>query len=234
MRPSNILIHGRSGSGKTEIFRKIAMIYNAPFIRVEATKYTEVGYHGDDVTNMITDLFKKTQAEIAQKDGFTILKNSVILKTKIDKLILKYILGPSNEDNPDYAEKEAQLKNGELEDYSCFLYLPGGKKYYSQITNMQVKELRKHMYDAYLEELMALIDLDQYVKEEIEGKGIVVIDEIDKLVRGQEQSSSTKASDEGVQYDLLPILDGTTITINSKTKVDTKNILFVGAGAFEK
>ena len=76
MRPSNILIHGRSGSGKTEIFRKIAMIYNAPFIRVEATKYTEVGYHGDDVTNMITDLFKKTQAEIAQKDGLTILKNS--------------------------------------------------------------------------------------------------------------------------------------------------------------
>ena len=65
MRPSNILIHGRSGSGKTEIFRKIAMIYNAPFIRVEATKYTEVGYHGDDVSNMITDLFKKTHAEFA-------------------------------------------------------------------------------------------------------------------------------------------------------------------------
>lgn len=90
------------------------------------------------------------------------------------------------------------------------------------------------MYDAYLEELMAIIDLDQYVKEEIEGKGIVVIDEIDKLVRSQDQSSSTKASDEGVQYDLLPILDGTVISINSKTKVDTRNILFVGAGAFEK
>lgn len=109
MRPSNILIHGRSGSGKTEIFRKIAMIYNAPFIRVEATKYTEVGYHGDDVTNMITDLFKKTQAEIAQKDGLTILKNSQILKTKVDKMILKYILGPSNEENPTYAEKNQQL-----------------------------------------------------------------------------------------------------------------------------
>lgn len=109
MRPSNILIHGRSGSGKTEIFRKIAMIYNAPFIRVEATKYTEVGYHGDDVTNMITDLFKKTQAEIAQKDGLTILQNSQILKTKVDKMILKYILGPSNEENPTYAEKNQQL-----------------------------------------------------------------------------------------------------------------------------
>ena len=75
---------------------------------------------------------------------------------------------------------------GDLEEYSCFLYLPGGKKYFSQIANMKVRELRKHMYDAYLEELMAIIDLDDFIKEEIEGKGIVVIDEIDKLVRGQE------------------------------------------------
>mmetsp|Transcript_44715 Transcript_44715/g.59356 ORF Transcript_44715/g.59356 Transcript_44715/m.59356 type:complete len:156 (-) Transcript_44715:1768-2235(-) len=155
MRPSNILIHGRSGSGKTEIFRKIAMIYNAPFIRVEATKYTEVGYHGDDVGNMITDLFKKTQAEFAQKDGYTILKGSKVLKEKVDKLILKYLIGPSNEDNEGYQEKHQQLLDGQLEEYSCFLYLPGGKKYYSQITNMKVKELRKHMYDAYLEELMS-------------------------------------------------------------------------------
>ena len=64
MRPSNILVHGRSGSGKTEIFRQISKIYNAPFIRVEATKYTEVGYHGDDITNIISDLFKKTQTEL--------------------------------------------------------------------------------------------------------------------------------------------------------------------------
>ena len=69
MRPSNILVFGRSGSGKTEIFRRIAKIYNAPFLRVEATKYTEVGYHGDDITNIITDLFKKTQAELAMHDG---------------------------------------------------------------------------------------------------------------------------------------------------------------------
>ena len=69
MRPSNILVHGRSGSGKTEIFRKISQIYNAPFIHVEATKYTEVGYHGDDITNIIKDLFKKTQTELAQREG---------------------------------------------------------------------------------------------------------------------------------------------------------------------
>lgn len=112
--------------------------------------------------------------------------------------------------------------------------MPGGKKSSSQIANMKIKELRKHIYDAYMEEIMGVIDMDQFIKEEIEGKGIVVIDEIDKLVRSQEQNSSTKASDEGVQYDLLPVLDGTTVSVNTKTKVDTRNILFVGAGAFEK
>ncbi len=61
MRPSNILVHGRSGSGKTEIFRIIAKLYNAPFLRVEATRYTEVGYHGDDITNIIVDLYKKSK-----------------------------------------------------------------------------------------------------------------------------------------------------------------------------
>ena len=96
---------------------------------------------------------------------------------------MKYIIGPSNDQNPTYNEKYDQLLNKELEEYSCFVYLPGGKKYASQITNMKVKDLRKHMYDAYMEELMMMIDLDQFIKEEIEGKGIVVIDEIDKLVR---------------------------------------------------
>ncbi len=64
MRPSNILVHGRSGSGKTEIFRLIAKLYNAPFIRVEATRYTEVGYHGDDITNIIVDLYKKSKNDV--------------------------------------------------------------------------------------------------------------------------------------------------------------------------
>ncbi len=76
--------------------------------------------------------------------------------------------------------------------------------------------------------------METFIKDEIESKGIVVIDEIDKIVRSGEQTSSTKASDEGVQYDLLPLLDGTTVKINSSVKINTRNILFVGAGAFEK
>lgn len=83
-------------------------------------------------------------------------------------------------------------------------------------------------------ELFSQADLESFLKDEIEGKGIVVIDEIDKLVRSQDTTSSSKASDEGVQYDLLPLLDGTTVNVNSKVKVNTRNILFVGAGAFEK
>ncbi len=90
------------------------------------------------------------------------------------------------------------------------------------------------MYEIYAEELFKYIDIDEFVKNEIETKGIVVIDEIDKLVRGQDSGSSTKASDEGVQYDLLPILDGTVVPVNTKMKINTRNILFVCAGAFEK
>ena len=90
------------------------------------------------------------------------------------------------------------------------------------------------MYEIYAEELFKVIDIDEFVKSEIENKGIVVIDEIDKLVRAQDSGASTKASDEGVQYDLLPILDGTTDNVNNKLKLSTRNILFVGGGAFEK
>mgnify|MGYP001023485300 CR=1 FL=1 len=99
---------------------------------------------------------------------------------------------------------------------------------------LKVKEIVNYMYEIYAEELFKVINIDEFVKSEIENKGIVVIDEIDKLVRSKDAATSTKASDEGVQYDLLPILDGTTVNINKDVKVNTRNILFVGAGAFEK
>jgi ATP-dependent HslUV protease ATP-binding subunit HslU len=93
-------VHGRSGSGKTEIFRRISKIYGAPFLRVEATKYTEVGYHGDDITNIVSDLFKKTQSELAQHDGMTLLKGSKIVKKKVQDHILKCLIGPSTVNHP--------------------------------------------------------------------------------------------------------------------------------------
>lgn len=95
MRPSNILVSGKSGSGKTEIFRQISRIYNAPFIAVEATKYTEVGYHGEDVSSIISDLFKKTQAEYLNRDAVEIFKHSDLLKSKVRDHILKIANGPN-------------------------------------------------------------------------------------------------------------------------------------------
>ena len=103
-----------------------------------------------------------------------------------------------------------------------------------QISKLTIAEIRKQTYQAYMTEIFNVSDLESFLKDEIEAKGIVVIDEIDKLVRSQDTTSSSKASDEGVQYDLLPLLDGTTVNINTKVKVNTRNILFVGAGAFEK
>ena len=132
----------------------------------------------------------------------------------MDSLLLKYIIGPSATENPHYLQKYEELQEGLLEEYSCFIYQPGDKKYTQQIVNLKVKDIRKHVYNTYLEEIFAQIDLENYVKDEIESKGIVIIDEIDKLVRAPNSSSSTKASDEGVQYDMLPLLDGTTVTIN--------------------
>ena len=124
MRPSNILVHGKSGSGKTEIFRQIARIYNAPFIRVEATKYTEVGYHGEDVSSIITDLFKKTQQELQNKEAVEIFRNSQRLKDIINSHILKIMLGPNYEESDRFDEKLKQLESGDFDEKYCFLYVP--------------------------------------------------------------------------------------------------------------
>jgi len=99
---------------------------------------------------------------------------------------------------------------------------------------MKIKDIRMFIYEVYTDQIFQMIDIDEFVKKEIEQKGIIVIDEIDKLVKSSHETASTKASDEGVQYDLLPLLDGTSVAIGQKQSVDTRNILFVGAGAFEK
>lgn len=99
---------------------------------------------------------------------------------------------------------------------------------------LKIKEIRKYVYEYLLDQLFSYDDMDKFIKDEIEAKAIVVIDEIDKIVRSSDQAGSTKASDEGVQYDLLPLLDGTIVKIKGELKINTRNILFVGAGAFEK
>ena len=225
IRPSNILLHGKSGSGKTEIFRIISRLYNAPFIRVEATKYTEVGDYGEDINSIITDFYKKTEAEL-QQNSSKYLSGSKTLTTKIENYILK-ILYPGDDISLLEEERES-LRAGELDEMQCYVQV---QKMDSQagISILKVKELKDQLFNMYLDLKNSTI-----VKDLIESKGIIIIDEIDKLVRAPNTTSSSKASDEGVQYDLLPMLDGTIISVNKTTSINTKNILFVGAGAFEK
>lgn len=122
-------MHGKSGSGKTEIFRRVSKVYDAPFLRVEATKYTEVGYHGEDVTSIISDLYKKTHSEYMQKDGLQLLGRSSLLKSKTNQHLAKLILGPTWEKHEDLQSVNTDLENGDLEEYNCFLYIQGDKRY---------------------------------------------------------------------------------------------------------
>jgi len=181
-------------------------------------------------------------AEYTNRDASELFSRSPKLQEIVESHIMKLILGPKFADNAFLTQKRQDFKDGLLDEYSCFVYVPRvtdatpapNKDSLSQFSYIKVKDIRRYMYEVYTDELYGQIDLDEFVRNEIESKGIVVIDEIDKLVRTPDSASTTKASDEGVQYDLLPILDGTTISVNNKVKINTRNILFVGAGAFEK
>ena len=142
------------------------------------------------------------------------LRASSTLKEKVDEYLLRCLLGPALKDHPLFETRSVELQAGKLEELECYLYAPGEAKYTQQIAKLKVREIRKYLYEVYMDELFRLSDMETFVKDEIEGKGIIVIDEIDKLVRSPDSASSTKASDEGVQYDLLPLLDGTTVTVN--------------------
>lgn len=231
IRPSNIILYGKSGSGKTEIFRMISKLYNAPFIRVEATKYTEVGYYGEDINSIITELFKKTQNEF-MANCTSLMESSPQLQEKVEDYILRLILGPGDISEKKEIRRE-QLRKGELDELQCFVRITLDDSN-AEIQSMKVKELKARLYEIYSENVMKHLDVEEVIKDLIEAKGMVVIDEIDKLVRQPNMQSSSKASDEGVQYDLLPLLDGTSISVGKNSLIDTRNILFVGAGAFEK
>lgn len=163
------------------------------------------------------------------------LRGSEIVRDVVNKYLLKCILGGTEpEKNPDYETKKQELEKGWLDDYECYLQMFTDESPDPQFQPLPIRQIRKEAYDYYLDQLFNHVDIEQFLQNEIETKGIVVIDEIDKIVRSPDQQNSTKASDEGVQYDLLPLLDGTTVKINSSIQINTKNILFVGAGAFEK
>jgi len=252
--PKNILMIGPTGVGKTEVARRLAKLANAPFIKVEATKFTEVGYVGRDVDSIIRDLL-----DVAIKNSRNEMKKTVYEKAEkhAKKKILKILVGETALDET--REKFSKmLDNGEMNDKEIELEIvdnssnsmnsfdiPGGQVGMINISEMigkaigseKTKKARMTVEDAMKtlidEESNKMIDEDKIIKNSlkaVENDGIVFIDEIDKIcARGNVKGGDV--SREGVQRDLLPIVEGTTISTKHGI-VKTDHILFIASGAF--
>ena len=252
--PKNILMIGPTGVGKTEVARRLAKLANAPFIKVEATKFTEVGYVGRDVDSIIRDLL-----DVAIKNNKNEMKKTVRDKAEkhAKKKILKILVGENALDET--REKFSKmLDNGEMNDKEIELEIidnssnsmnsfdiPGGQVGMINISeiigkaigNEKTKKARMTVEDAMKtlidEESNKMIDEDKIIKNSlkaVENDGIVFIDEIDKIcARGNIKGGDV--SREGVQRDLLPIVEGTTISTKYGI-VKTDHILFIASGAF--
>ncbi len=255
--PKNILMIGPTGCGKTEIARRLARLANAPFLKVEATKFTEVGYVGRDVEQIVRDL-----VEIAIGMTRERLRKSVTAKAEIaaEERVLDALVG----ENARRETREAfrrRLRAGELDDKEIELELrdgrggglptfdipgmPGAQMGMINLNDMLGKALGGNMKTRRLnvgeshELLMAeesdnLLDEDQVVAEAIdlvEQNGIVFLDEIDKITGRSERLSGADVSREGVQRDLLPLIEGTTVA-TKHGPVRSDHILFIASGAF--
>jgi ATP-dependent HslUV protease ATP-binding subunit HslU len=283
--PKNILMIGPTGVGKTEIARRIAKLARAPFIKVEATKFTEVGYVGRDVESMVRDLVE-TSVRLVKEEKISDVKG--LAEENANKRLVELLVpgkkkqstaknplemlfgGASNQVNEQEDSSEEttiqekrrriahQLALGELEDHyvtieveeqqaSMFDMLQGSgmeqmgmnmqdalgsfmpkKKKKRKLT---VREARKVVIN---EEASKLIDIDEVTQEAViraEQSGIIFIDEIDKIAGKSKGGSSADVSREGVQRDILPIVEGSTV-VTKYGSVKTDHVLFVAAGAF--
>ncbi|WYF16437.1 HslU--HslV peptidase ATPase subunit [Bacillus velezensis] len=283
--PKNILMMGPTGVGKTEIARRIAKLTGAPFIKIEATKFTEVGYVGRDVESMVRDLVE-TSVRLIKEEKISEVKeqaeenaNKRIVRLLVPgkkkqagvKNPFEMLFGGSqaaNDDETDQQEEASleekrkrmahQLALGELEDHyvsveveeqqpSMFDMLQGsgmeqmGMNMQDALSNlvpkkkkrrkMTVREARKVLTN---EEAGKLIDMDEVGQEAVlraEEGGIIFIDEIDKIAKNGGASSSADVSREGVQRDILPIVEGSTV-VTKYGSVKTDHVLFIAAGAF--
>ena len=260
IHPKNILMIGPTGVGKTEIARRLAKLAKAPFIKVEATKFTEVGYVGRDVESMIRDLVE-TGIKHLREENLLLVKAEAA--DKAEERVLDALLpgpkAPNQEHNESSSTRQLfrkKLREGELDSKEIEIELdqpaigveimapPGMEEMTSQLQNMfsgfdtrkkrshklTIKEALKRIID---EEASNLIDEDELKTEAIrrvEQTGIVFIDELDKVAKRSE-GAGADVSREGVQRDLLPIIEGSTVSTKYGS-VRTNHILFIASGAF--
>lgn len=273
--PNNILLIGSTGVGKTEIARRLAKIADAPFTKVEASKFTEVGYVGRDVESMVRDLVEQSvnMVKVAKKEEVKEKAAEIVESIILDALIPP-LKGSTNmyatrigSDEPENevelneqtrARFREKIKSGELDDRKIEIDVMqssngnvgmiGGGMDEASMINLQemignmlpkkkkkrkvtIAEARKILLD---EESSKMIDMDEVKEEAIfkaENTGIIFIDEIDKIAKGGDGGKGPDVSREGVQRDLLPIVEGS--AVNTKYGIiNTDHILFVAAGAF--
>ena len=256
--PKNILMVGPTGVGKTEISRRLAKLANAPFIKIEATKFTEVGYVGRDVESIVRDLVE--QAILITKES---RRKEVKAQAELnaEKRVLDALVG-ENASEATRASFQAKLRAGDLDDKEIEIQvadaggvqlptmdipgMPGGQMGMINLNDMlgkafgqQTKSRRMTVLESYevllADEADKLLDNDKVVQEalkSVEDNGIVFLDEIDKITARSDRQGGD-VSREGVQRDLLPLIEGTTVATKYGA-VKTDHILFIASGAFHQ
>ena len=259
--PKNILMIGSTGVGKTEIARRLSKMMGLPFIKVEASKYTEVGFVGRDVESMVRDLamasYNLVKNEQSEKNQDKI--NAYIEEKIVSKLLPPLPKGASEEKQAEYAKSYDKmlnrLRNGELDELSIEIEVQqnpleagsnvppdmaqmqesfikiigiGGKNIKKE---MKVKDAKKALQSEANDKILDLESIKTEALRRAENEGIIFIDEIDKVAVGSGSSNRQDPSKEGVQRDLLPIVEGS--NVNTKFgNLKTDHILFIAAGAF--
>ncbi len=259
--PKNILMIGPTGVGKTEIARRLANLSGAPFIKVEATKFTEVGYVGRDVESIIRDLVDMA-VKMTRETAMVEVEN-LALDSAEERILDILIPPPRDEDEQEKKQSSTRqtfrkrLREGKLDDKEIEIELnetrigveimapPGMEEMTSQLQGMfqniagdrtktrkmKVKEAMKLLKEEEAASMVNEDDLKNQALELVEQNGIVFIDEIDKVTKRAELAGGADVSREGVQRDLLPLVEGSSITTKHGI-VKTDHILFIASGAF--